>query len=1099
MPMTIGPGVDMETTVESRYLAPDALFSGALSEVEDLDSLSSPSTAESIHITHPQQGGVSLLPLASPPYLEPSAASSAEASKQPSEAAPEIVVRAIESHPYHGSRGEAHHLSAMEVDFDDASPDDGDAELLDSVGKGAIGSFASSLSAMTEVSDTSSLSSADSSKATTPAAVESGHRDTQTDQAAKPPLYRHSIERLNFAVGPKSSIPANIASYQYAGECIEAAESSRLNPYALHPEEYNLLRHHISYPQVTTYLNIRNSILRIWMRHPWTAVSRHDAIGCANARWFDAASVCFDWLVRRGYINFGCVKSLPQASTMEPIAPQAKKQRTVVVVGAGISGLACARQLEGLFKQYADYYHKIGEEPPRVMIVEGRNRVGGRVYSREFKSRPVGQVQPELPAKRHTAEMGGMIITGFDRGNPMNVIVRAQLGLPYHVLRADTTIYDSNGKPVDSVRDELVEKLYNDCLDRVSEFKLKAQPSKLIEGNRDLMNEGRDSPSDGTKSIAQAEEAAAALPHAPPVSQLNVPEKVDMVPVSSDKLTGRVHNVPGVPAILKAAEKAKLMGWNLKSGITGDQDIQLGNAAHSQGATLGSVLDQAIAQYKTLVDLTAQDHRLLNWHVANLEYSNAANLHNLSLGLWDIDAGNEWEGHHTMVVGGYQSVARGLLQCPSMLKLTTKFAVKQITYQGHGSSGPALVEAEDGSTIEADYVVCTVPLGVLKQGTMAFDPPLPPCKTGVIERLGFGILNKVVLVYQEVFWEAKRHIFGVVRDAANRHSTAQKDYAASRGRFFQWFNVTSSTGLPCLIALMAGDAGYETEHSSNNHLISEATGILRAIFGRDIPYPVEAVVTRWGSDRFARGSYSSAGPEMLPDDYDTMAKPVGNLFFAGEHTIGTHPATVHGAYLSGLRAASEVLEAMIGPIQVPKPLILTKDSLLLHKRKEAAKDPKQARLEAYEMEVWDYIRLQIGERPARPSKVSGNAYLLYSKANFDEARRRCEQSRKPGRVRSAPNEVRVMTSRMWRDATLQERKPFEDQATQQKKAYANAMQIFNQASQAWDQKAATLRKAYEEEHPFISGPAESSQENDYTSHKHRRAKHVSYAENGRMS
>jgi monoamine oxidase len=66
-------------------------------------------------------------------------------------------------------------------------------------------------------------------------------------------------------------------------------------------------------------------------------------------------------------------------------------------------------------------------------------------------------------------------------------------------------------------------------------------------------------------------------------------------------------------------------------------------------------------------------------------------------------------------------------------------------------------------------------------------------------------------------------------------------------------------------------------------------------------------VTRWGSDPFAGGSYSSLTPGSTPEDYDTLAAPIGNvLFFAGEHTHREHPATVHGAYLSGLRAADEI-------------------------------------------------------------------------------------------------------------------------------------------------------------------------------------------------
>ncbi|RCI15408.1 hypothetical protein L249_7032 [Ophiocordyceps polyrhachis-furcata BCC 54312] len=908
-------------------------------------------------------------------------------------------------------------------------------------------SFASPHSALTESSDLSSVPSTDSSKATTPADAEAIQQqegdeprkqnekrhslsdqvqqsDQQNSQSSKPSSYYHNIERLSFTIRPKSSIPTDISSQQYANECIEAAESSRLNPYALHPEEYLLLRHHISHAQVTTYLNIRNGILRLWIRRPWLSVTRQDAVGCANARWFDAASVCYDWLVRRGFINFGCVQ-MPDA---EPDLPRVKRRKTVAVIGAGISGLACARQLEGLFRQYAEWHHENGDQVPRVVLLEGRARVGGRVYSREFKAKPAAE-QAGLPARRHTAEMGGMIITGFDRGNPMNVLVRGQLGLPYHALTADTTIYDSNGRPVNADRDQLVEKLYNDCLDRVSEFKFRPQPSKRIEGNRLLLAEGRDNLADGNKTVMQAEEAAAALPHAPPVSQQNVPDKVNLVPVSADKLTGRVHNEPGVPATLRAADKAKLMGWSLRATASDDFDIDLGEAAALPGATLGSILDEAISQYRHLVDLTAQDHRLINWHVANLEYSNANSLHNLSLELWDMDAGNEWEGQHTMVVGGYQGVARGLLQCPTMLDLTTEFPVKSIRYRADDFNGLAVIESEGGEVIEADCVVCTVPLGVLKQGSISFDPPLPPWKTGVIDRLGFGILNKVVLVYDDVFWEPDRHIFGVLRDAPNRHSTAQKDYGVNRGRFFQWFNVSSTTGLPCLIAL----AGCETEHTSNDQLIAEATEILRSIFGKDVPYPVEAVVTRWGSDRFARGSYSSAASGMLADDYDTMARPLGNLFFAGEHTIGTHPATVHGAYLSGLRAAAEVLEAMVGPIE----------------RKQAVDDPRQARLEAYEVEIWDHI----------------------SKRHFEEVKRRCE---------------------MWKDATAEERKPFELQACEQKKTYADALSVFKMESQKWDREAAALRAAYERDHPTVPGPNEAPHDETTSSPKHRRVKYANH-------
>ncbi|KAG6041792.1 hypothetical protein E4U41_002004 [Claviceps citrina] len=969
------------------------------------------------------------------------------------------------------------------------------ARALD--GDNLVESLSSSLSGLTEQTEASSRSAV-SSQATTPLDMDTARvqRGNKPNRKSPTKAYYRSYERLNFTVRPKSTIPSDVPSHQYATECLDAAESSRLNPYALHPEEYHLLRHHISHPQVTTYLNIRNSILRVWLQNPRVSVTRQTAVGCANARWFDAANVCYDWLVRRGYINYGCVQLPDMPAMKKSSSARDRRRRTVAVIGAGISGLSCARQLEGLFVQYAERFIEMGENVPRVVIVEGRSRVGGRVYSREFKTKP-NKRNHKFIGKRHTAELGGMIITGFERGNPINILVRGQLGLRCRALTAETTIYDSNGRPVDATRDELVESLYNDCLDRVSEFKHKLQPSKSILGDRDLLDEGRDSPRDGSKTIMQAEEATAALPHSLPVSEQSVPKKVNLVPVSADKLTGRVHNQPGIPASEKVADKVAAMGWTLRAQSEADFDLKLEEAVSSGNATLGSVLDHALARYKDLIDLNAQDCRLFNWHIANLEYSNATNLHKLSLSLWDIDAGNEWEGHHTMVVGGYQGVARGLLQCPTSLDLTTKFAVKRIRYHSSSADGPATIESEDGSTVEADHVVCTIPLGVLKQESITFEPALPDWKVGAIERLGFGVLNKVVLVYDEIFWDSKRHIFGVLRNPPSEDSTKQEDYSLNRGRFFQWFNVTDTTGLPCLLALMAGEAGFETERSSNESLVEEATEVLRSVFGSKVPYPVETVVTRWGSDRFSRGSYSSAAPGMLPEDYDLMARSIGNLSFAGEHTIGTHPATVHGAYLSGLRAASEVLEGMLGPIEVPTPLILPKDSVLLHKRKEAAKNPRQARIEAYELEIADYIRDHIGERPVRPpGKVPATGYLLFSKEHFEDARRRCEENRKTGKPRTTPNDVRVMTSKMWKEASPERRQPYEEEAMAQKKAFNEAVQAFNEQSRLWDERAIRLRATYEAENsaPFGSDELEEEQLLQGTPTKFRRAKQVSYAE-----
>lgn len=73
--------------------------------------------------------------------------------------------------------------------------------------------------------------------------------------------------------------------------------------------------------------------------------------------------------------------------------------------------------------------------------------------------------------------------------------------------------------------------------------------------------------------------------------------------------------------------------------------------------------------------------------------------------------------------------------------------------------------------------------------------------------------------------------------------------------------------------------------------------------------PTTFARTRWGDDPFALGSYSYLPPGATNDDRRALAAPVDHrLFFAGEATELLYPATVHGAIMSGRRAAAEVIE-----------------------------------------------------------------------------------------------------------------------------------------------------------------------------------------------
>ncbi|XP_072541146.1 spermine oxidase isoform X2 [Salminus brasiliensis] len=111
---------------------------------------------------------------------------------------------------------------------------------------------------------------------------------------------------------------------------------------------------------------------------------------------------------------------------------------------------------------------------------------------------------------------------------------------------------------------------------------------------------------------------------------------------------------------------------------------------------------------------------------------------------------------------GYQAILAVLLKrLPSGITLNNK-AVKSIQWdlkehlqgtESKGMSHPVRVICEHDEIYEADHVIVTVSLGVLKQHAGAlFKPSLPKSKLDAIERLGFGTVDKIFLCFNERFW-----------------------------------------------------------------------------------------------------------------------------------------------------------------------------------------------------------------------------------------------------------------------------------------------------------------------------------------------------------
>lgn len=332
-------------------------------------------------------------------------------------------------------------------------------------------------------------------------------------------------------------------------------------------------------------------------------------------------------------------------------------------------------------------------------------------------------------------------------------------------------------------------------------------------------------------------------------------------------------------------------------------------------------------------------------------------------------------------------------------------------------------------------------------------------------------------------------MFGLLNEAEHQASLNLEDYASRRGRYYLFWNCIKTSGKPTLVALMAGEAAHYAEATSNDQLIREVTDRLDSMFAPNpVPLPTETIVTRWSKDPFARGSYSYVGPRTQAGDYDVMARPHGPLHFAGEATCGTHPATVHGAYLSGLRAAAEVVEAMIGPIKIPVPLVEKRVKLehplsfptLEPKRKvdpeHVEQDSKSPRLmpdEGYEASIIGEILSKIGERPIKPGRAGVNPFLLYTKDYWYICKKECDEKRRAAtgdtNAKATKTEIRTALGLMWRTASAETKKPYLDQTQSAKDDAAANAASFKERVAAWDREAAAIRREHIQNHPPPNG------------------------------
>lgn len=201
------------------------------------------------------------------------------------------------------------------------------------------------------------------------------------------------------------------------------------------------------------------------------------------------------------------------------------------------------------------------------------------------------------------------------------------------------------------------------------------------------------------------------------------------------------------------------------------------------------------------------------------------------------------------------------------------------------------IEAAKGP-LTADQVIVTLPTSLIANETLKFTPALPE-KIDAAAGLPLGLADKLFLsLDQAEEFPKDSRLFGHTDRAAT---------AAYHLRPFGRPQIEVYFGGSHAWALEAGG-----ERAFVDFALSELAGILGSAFAKRVK-PI--AIHPWGCDPFARGSYSYARPGKAGERARLAAPVDGRLFFAGE-ACSTHDySTAHGAYVTGVTAAEQVLAA----------------------------------------------------------------------------------------------------------------------------------------------------------------------------------------------
>lgn len=261
------------------------------------------------------------------------------------------------------------------------------------------------------------------------------------------------------------------------------------------------------------------------------------------------------------------------------------------------------------------------------------------------------------------------------------------------------------------------------------------------------------------------------------------------------------------------------------------------------------------------------------------------------------------------------------------------------------------ITCSNGNVIKCNHVIVSLPLGVLKEDAdHLFSPCLPDYKVKSINSLGFSVVDKIFCEFKNklapkfldasvneflLIWTdddlddettiGKKHSSSTTTNINNNNNPEKAIRSEVRIRVKEnsprkWWRTIYSFSRISEYALMGWLSGQEAQmvESLDPVLVGKSLTeeVFRKFFHPEFPEPESVYVTKWKQDKFSRGSYTFISKESSSQDIDHLCQPIYSdpgqdkpiMMFAGESCHPNFFSTVHGAFLSGKKAASYLFD-----------------------------------------------------------------------------------------------------------------------------------------------------------------------------------------------